>query len=114
VTNVNTSRPAFSTPLEVITFIKQCCELNDATRLYDACSYPPDDFWREHLFADLCAIEVSETLAKIFLRDGQITAFPADVAAFKLGGHDQRTRHLHIDLEQVMGHWYLQKIWKCR
>ena len=114
MTNVNTSKPSFSTPLEVIAFIKQCCDLDNATRLYDACSQPPDDFWREHLFADLCAIEGSETLAKIFLRDGQIIAFPADVATFKLGGHNPRTRHLHIYLEQIAGNWHLQKIWKCR
>jgi hypothetical protein len=111
---LSSARPTFDTPTQVISFIGQCVEANDAERLYCACSRETSDFWKEHIFEDFRAIQQSETLESVFLRDGEIAAFPVADVALKLGGCDGRTRHLHIDLEGIGGRWYLAEIWKCR
>ena len=111
---MSTPRPSFGTPAEVVAFIRQCSEMNDPKSLYGACTRETSDFWKDRILQDFRDIRQSETLEVVFLHDGQISAFPADTDAFKLGGHDVRTRHLHIDLERIEGRWYLREIWKCR
>jgi hypothetical protein len=111
---MKSERPSFDTPAQVILFIRQCVETNNAPLLYGACTRETSDFWKESIFQDFCAIQQSETLANVFLNDGQIADFPVGDVTFKLGGHSIRTRHLHIDLEQVGGRWRLAEIWKCR
>jgi hypothetical protein len=111
---LSSARPSFDKPTQVVSFIRRCVEANDAKMLYGACSRETSDFWKDRIFQDFCAIQQSETLERVFLDDGRITVFPDRAAVFKLGGHDVRTRHLHIDLEQIEGRWYLAEIWKCR
>jgi hypothetical protein len=111
---LSSERPSFDTPAQVVSFIRQCVEAADAEKLYGACSRETSDFWKDYILQDFRAIQQSETLERVFLADGQIAVFPAGATAFKLGGHDVRTRHLHVDLEQIEGRWYLAEIWKCR
>jgi hypothetical protein len=111
---MSSAKPSFDTPAQVVSFIRQCIEANDAKTLYAACTQETSDFWKDYIFQDFAAIQQSETLANVFLKDGQVAVFPTSSSVFKLGGHDVRTRHLHIDLERIEGRWYLEKIWKCR
>jgi hypothetical protein len=104
----------FSTPIEVITFIRDCVALNDPELLYRACSTAPSSFWSERLFRDLTDIERTDTLWSVFLKEGAITEFPQGVTKFGLGGCNPHTRHLHIDLDRGPQGWHIAEIWKCR
>jgi hypothetical protein len=111
---MNTTKPSFRTPAEVVTFIKQCIEMEDAGSLYGACAEETNDFWKPRIFQDLCDIRQAETLEAVFLKDGQIHSFPSNATIFSLGGCNTRTRHLNVDLEKLEGCWRITKIWKCR
>lgn len=101
----------FNTPRELLRFFSDCLKHGDIDRLFGAAMEAASDFWRERMFRDLREIEASETLESVFLVDDD---FPNLETAYKLGGHGNRTRHLHIDLVHVEGAWRLKKIWKCR
>ena len=111
---MNTYLPRFRTPEEVIDFIKNCVEASDVEGLSGACLEEIPDFWKEYIFQDFIDIQQSETLAAVFLMDGEITALPEDVNLLKLGGHADRTRYLHIDLEKSGDEWLILRIFKCR
>lgn len=108
------TRPSFSTPDRVVEYIKKCIEMDDANSLYQACKVAPSDFWKDYIFQDFREIQHSETLEAVFLQDEQVSSFPENSDAYKLGGHSERTRHLHIDLEKMDGCWFIKAIWKCR
>jgi hypothetical protein len=107
-------RPSFSTPIELIAFLRLCLEQNDPNRLYAAFSAPVSDLWQEHIFQALKAIDQVETLERVFLEDGNITAFPSVETVLHLGGHGPRTHYLHIQLLKTEGDWHLASIHVCR
>ena len=117
----------FTNPREVIDFIRGCLVYSTPERLYSATIEETPEFWKLRLFDDLTEIDDSETLEKVFL---STESFPYPIGptqgadrvsrggtaqnTFKLGGHSQRTRHIHIDLVCQKGCWHINKIWKCR
>ncbi len=108
----------FDTPMQVLSFIRQCLNENNPLKLYRACSQVSETragvYCQNLAFKALCEVEQSETLERAFLKEGRIAAFPAKEDTFTLGGHDLRIHCLHIDLERHNGHWHLTKIWQCR
>ncbi|WP_417914551.1 hypothetical protein [Candidatus Electronema sp. JM] len=110
--------PLFDTPMQVLSFIRQCINENNPVKLHAACSEFSEtktgDYCQASSFKALCEVEQSETLEHAFLEERQITVFPTDKDTFNLGGHDLRIHCLHIDLERYQGHWRLKKIWQCR
>lgn len=101
----------FGSPTDVVAFVKACLQTSDIDRLYDAACEKTNEFWRQKMFEDLHEIEQEESLAEVFVRDNE---FPTNQLAYTMGGHSNRTRHIHFDLMNVDGLWRLQKIWKCR
>ena len=101
----------FETPRDVLCFFRACLKDADIDRLYGAAEEPTPAFWRKRILDDLREIDASETLEHVFLVDN---CFPKDETEYKLGGHSNRTRHLHLDLIRVQDSWRLKKIWKCR
>jgi hypothetical protein len=101
----------FETPSDVLSFVRVCLNDLDIDRLYNAVKEPTSDFWRERIFDDLREIEGSETLEDVFLVDN---SFPEGETEYKMGGHSNRTRHLHLDLIRTKNAWCLKTIWKCR
>ncbi|MCA8993963.1 MAG: hypothetical protein KDA88_18405 [Planctomycetaceae bacterium] len=101
----------FNTPRDVLSFVRECLEDADVDRLYGAVMEPTDELWRERIFEALRQIEASDTLEEVFLAE---KCFPKTETEYKLGGHSQRTRHIHFDLIRVRRRWRLKKIWMCR
>ena len=106
--------PAFTTPMEAIAFLHRCLAQNDPDQLYAAFIEPVSEFWQEHLFQGLQAIDQTETLENVFLEDGKITAFPVPDTVLHLGGHGPRTHYIHLNLTKIEGNWHLTKIYVCR
>jgi hypothetical protein len=109
-----TTQSTFTNPNEAMAFIRDCLQLNDPIRLYAAFTQEPNDFWKDHLFQALRQIQETETLKSVFLDDGRITTFPENENRLHLGGHDPRTRYIHIDLEKGQEGWVLKSILVCR
>lgn len=101
----------FATPAEVLRFIRDALTDSDVNRLCDAPIEPITAFWRQSIFADLREIESTDTLEAVFITDEQ---FPSNSTEYKMGGHSNQTRHLHLDLIRQGQGWRLQRIWKCR
>ncbi len=107
-------QPTFASPVEVIKFIRSCLDQDDAVKLYAACSEKTSDFWKERIFQYLLQIEEAETLERVFLEDGRIGPFPEQETVMHLGGHDPRTRYIHIKLAKSAQGWVLESIQVCR
>ena len=104
-------RITFDTPTEVLSFVRACLDDLDVDRLYGAAQEATSEFWRERIFDDLREIDESDSLEAVF---GATDGFPEGVSEYTMGGHSDRTRHLHFDLVRSKGSWQLNKIWRCR
>lgn len=105
----NNKRPYFDTLRNAVGFILKCLDKNDAETLIKACEIEPnetDDF--PEIFKDL------KDLRTLLENEGLKKDFPKDETTFKIGGHSDLSRHIHIDFHKEDGKWYLYSIWRCK
>ncbi len=102
------STAGFSTVPEALTFMIDCVEQNDMTRLAEACVGEKGTTLA--YFNNLVSFHRSNGLKKSY---GDKT-FPEKGHTFKLGGHGKQFHHLHIDFVKKGEKWHLARIWICR
>jgi hypothetical protein len=107
-------QPSFTTPRKALEFIRVCLQQDDTCGLYAAFTQETSQFWKDRLVQSLRQIQDAETLERVFLEDGRITAFPEDDTVLRLGGHNPRTHYLHITLKNSLRGWVLESIHVCR
>ena len=114
ISNNMPQQPSFSTPVEAIDCIRACLQQNDSPKLFAAFTQETRAFWKDILIQHLRDIQDTETLERVFLEDGLITSFPQNETVLHLGGHSERTHHLHIRLVKSAVGWVLDYIQMCR
>jgi hypothetical protein len=112
-------RKDFSNLSDAIAFIVECLESDAFERLHSQMESAqaklarrPDhlDYFSRFLFQPLLAIQQRTDLRELY-RDRE---FPMGEVHYKLGGHMQELRCIHIDFVKGERGWSLCDIWLCR